>query len=954
MRQFLVFLIGLVLSSNTINAQKTSVKDTAAIKELLANQEISKAVTALENALIYHEKQKDYQALANYIPLVGHSYFIENDYSKAITKIKTILATITQSKDTIARKHALSSFAKVYHAVGDQINAQALALFNTGQTQASIEKIQEAIAMLQNAIGTTTDKKERLSMMQRKFALVDNLGGFYRALENMERMIQIITYSYEEKKKFLPEGDRNLVISNAILAHAHLVNRDLDLAATYSDFAFNNMDQIAFAKDYILLVRASIYENKGNTAEAKKMYQQMEASYREKSNLYSLGFLDALIETSRFYSKTHEFDKAIALAREGYVATHQPEFNNELVRFYQTANLAQIYFEDHQFKEALHYSNEALGFFSKSVGSRGTLLDSVQNMRFKPQVMAIKLSSQYAQEQMPDNAFLENLLLESDEAIQAISLVKRVLTSTEDVNTLLLNSADLIDFRKTILYHLFENTEEERYLQQLVGLHESNIYSRIRARLNLKNVLFSSVPEAILKRETQLKENISRSLSDSIELKTYFKAEAERNAFLDSLKKDYPKYYKLRYSEVEASLEGLQQKIPKNTTLIRYFFIDSDLKVYVASSSAQRLISLNFDKNSNGIEVLSDYRNDFNAIINASNSLYNILWEPLAGFVQTENVIIYPDQELFNLSFELLSPVSATSFKDFAMQSLLQKHNISYNYSLLLAGKEKELLQFKTNFVAFAPEFNQDMKQDYELAISDSIHLDYKYLTLLPQPFVSELSKKYSKRYKGSSFLNQNASKQLFMDHAGEHKIIHIGTHAENNNVSPELSRLVFAKNVTDSEYINDNYLYTFEIYNQNLNSNLTVLTACETGKPSYQPGEGMISLAHAFNYAGSESILTSLWQIDEQSTAIILDYFYAYLEDGMPKDKALKMAKLDYLASAEGRTLHPQYWAGLVLMGSTTPIALETTFKWWYWALAILALGLMVFYLIGVKMAKK
>ena len=756
-----------------------------------------------------------------------------------------------------------------------------------------------------------------------------------------------------KRKNSYRKANRNLVISNAILAHAHLVNRDLDLAATYSDFAFKNMGQIAFAKDYILLVRASIYENKGNMTEAKKMYQQMEASYREKSNLYSLGFLDALVEASRFYSTTHEFDKAIALAKEGYVATHQPEFNNELVRFYQTANLAQIYFEDHQFKEALHYSNEALEFFSKNVGSQGTLLDSVQNMRFKPQVLAIKLSSQYAQEQTPNNAFLEKLLLESDEAIQAISLVKRVLTSTEDVNTLLLNSADLIDFRKKVLYRLFENTKQEHYLHQLVGLHESNIYSRIRARLNLKNVLFSSVPERILKREKQLKENISTALSDSAEIKTYFKAEAQRNAFLDSLKKDYPKYYKLRYSEVEASLGGLQQSIPKNTTLIRYFFIDSELKVYVASSTAQRLVSLNFDKENNGIGVLSDYQNDFNTIMNASNSLYNSLWAPLADFVKTENVIIYPDRELFNLSFELLSPVTATSFKDFATHSLLKRHNISYNYSLLLAGKEKELLQFKTNFVAFAPEFDQNMKQDYQLAITDSINLDRKYLTLLPQPFVSELSKKYSKRYSGSSFLNKNASKQLFMDHAGEHKIIHIGTHAENNNVNPELSRLVFAKNILDSVNINDNYLYTYEIYNQNLNSQLTVLTACETGKPTYQPGEGMISLAHAFNYAGSESILTSLWQIDEQSTAIILDHFYGYLEDGMPKDKALKRAKMNYLASAEGRTMHPQYWAGLVLMGDTSPIKLASEPNWWLLTTIGLALLFLAVYYYFIRKRK-
>jgi len=82
------------------------------------------------------------------------------------------------------------------------------------------------------------------------------------------------------------------------------------------------------------------------------------------------------------------------------------------------------------------------------------------------------------------------------------------------------------------------------------------------------------------------------------------------------------------------------------------------------------------------------------------------------------------------------------------------------------------------------------------------------------------------------------------------------------------------------------------------------MLTACESGKPGYQDGEGMISLAHAFNYAGSESILTGLWKIDEQASAMLLDLFYENLADGLPKDEALRQAKLSYLQQAEGRML--------------------------------------------------
>ena len=181
----------------------------------------------------------------------------------------------------------------------------------------------------------------------------------------------------------------------------------------------------------------------------------------------------------------------------------------------------------------------------------------------------------------------------------------------------------------------------------------------------------------------------------------------------------------------------------------------------------------------------------------------------------------------------------------------------------------------------------------------------------------------------------------MFKNEANEHKIIHIGTHAQSNNVSPELSRLIFAKDVTND----DNSLYTYEIYNQNLNSNLAILTACETGKPTYQSGEGMISLAHAFNYAGSESILTSLWKIDEQASTKIIGSFYKNIKKGWSQDKALQQAKLDYIASAEGRTIAPQYWAGLVLIGDTSPIDLNTSSHFIFWVLGVLVIFLIVFF---------
>ena len=104
------------------------------------------------------------------------------------------------------------------------------------------------------------------------------------------------------------------------------------------------------------------------------------------------------------------------------------------------------------------------------------------------------------------------------------------------------------------------------------------------------------------------------------------------------------------------------------------------------------------------------------------------------------------------------------------------------------------------------------------------------------------------------------------------------------------------------------------------------------------------------FNYAGSESILTSLWEIDEESSSKIIQSFYNYLSKGLPKDEALRKAKLDYIATAKGRTASPQYWAGLVLIGDTAPIEFKNSSTILYSILGGIFLVLLLFWFLKKK----
>ncbi|GAB5398875.1 MAG: hypothetical protein Aureis2KO_04600 [Aureisphaera sp.] len=833
-----------------------------------------------------------------------------------------------------------------FYFAGILKNRIGLNEFNTGKMKASIQSMKAAVHSFQFYVDAVQDEEEKLNGLKKQYASVDNLGGFYRGIGENERGMALAEYSYRQKLSFLEEDDSNITISRLILGHINLIARNYEAAGTYLDQALAHIEKTPYLQTYGLMVRASTYENVGDYEKAQETYEECETIYRQGANgTYSLVFLDALIEMSRFYAKIGNREKAVALAQEGYQFTQGIDFTNELIAFYHIQNMAQVHFTLGNYEEAKVFSEEALDYYSSDRITAQSELDSIRNEIRKPSVLYLKTKSTYSLNSSNDEDSLLSLLKETQNALSILERQKTGISTEEDLATLLNDNSDLINFTKQLNWDLYNLTQEESYLDDLISLHESAIYTRIRSRLNLKDITFSNVPVSVLERESQLKEVLSSSLDDSESIDGFFKAQTSWNRFLDSLKNNYPLYHEMRYATIQKPINGIQEKLDEKITVIRYMFMEETLYAFVLNASQKSLVPLeNAADIENHIKYVNSPSSDFNTVAASISHLYNILWKPIAHLVTTENVVVIPDQVLFNVSFDILTPNKISSYTELAENSLLAKHNLAYNYSLFLIENEPYESELRDNFVSFAPEFTAEMKDNYRRTLLDSVDLDKAYVSLLPQPFSIQTVEKYASQFDGVTYLNSASTKNAFTQNARNHKIIHIATHAESNNLNPELSRLIFAKDLTDS--LATNYLHTYEIYNHNLASELTTLTACETGKPSFQPGEGMISLAHAFNYAGSKSILTSLWKIDEQSSNEIVDSFYAYLAKGLQKDVALRKAKLDYIANAQGRTQAPFYWSGLVLMGDPQSIELSSGFPIWGWALILVA-GILLLWLL-------
>jgi len=148
----------------------------------------------------------------------------------------------------------------------------------------------------------------------------------------------------------------------------------------------------------------------------------------------------------------------------------------------------------------------------------------------------------------------------------------------------------------------------------------------------------------------------------------------------------------------------------------------------------------------------------------------------------------------------------------------------------------------------------------------------------------------------------------------GDFRIIHIAAHGIGNEAEPDRAALLLAPG-NDSE---DGLWQSREIRQTRLNADLVVLSACDTGTGRLEGQEGIMNLARAFLIAGAKSVVASLWQVDDRSTATLMSFFYEHLAAGLEVREALRQAQLDFI-NEFGDKAQPYYWAGFEVIGDGT-----------------------------------
>lgn len=476
--------------------------------------------------------------------------------------------------------------------------------------------------------------------------------------------------------------------------------------------------------------------------------------------------------------------------------------------------------------------------------------------------------------------------------------------------------------------------DKEKYFE--IFFHTSELVKSQILQANLKAQKiqrFTGVAGAIqqkeselFKRLTGLNKELANQLTRSYDrreqidlVKLIGLQESENNSFLDSLKNHLPDYFELKYDRTLVSPQAIQSTLPKGTALVEY--MEGRNRFYVMIISAGNRYLIPTEGKQQLKNLTTQYRNliqyrlegDFNS---NAHKLYKAVFSGVDSVLSHEGTIksicIIPDGILNVLPFEAL--LSKSKKKD---SYIISKYNVSYNSSATLFWQK--LTDTRPgpgeDLIGIAPSFER--KSDSEVNLRDeSAQSFHQGLADLKESGaeVEMINNIFSGRSNGHAVtLKERVSESDFKKtDFSKYRYIHLATHGFADTQQFNNAGLAFSRSSGMAE---DDILFANEVFGLQMPCDLVTLSACETGLGKFSPGEGLIGLTRSFFYAGSKSIVVSLWKVQDNSTALFMKYFYSeILKNGKSKTEALRSAKLKMLKDKKFDS--PYFWAPFILSG--------------------------------------
>lgn len=834
---------------------------------------------------------------------------------------------------------------------------------------------EEAILYLNKAIKIWDNNKDiTYEYIPKTYA---NLGIIYHKRLDLDLALSyynnalLIFQSYEA-----PEYELALLYSNMGVIYENM--EDFKKALEYHNLALQIRIE-TWGKDHP--VSGISYHNIGAVYHAMEKYDLALKYFTDALNIFEDGndswTADTYNNMGNVYYAKNEFNKALKYYSRGlekrleiYTSIHP-----DVAQSYN--NIGEVYFDLQEYEEAISYFHKAILSNSKASANEiiptNILVDDVlSENQYYGSLINIARCYNELYESTNDIVLLHNAFHNYELAIE---LSDKIRFGYKTRNTKLIHRNEIAHIFEEIIriaVELYSITNEPYYQNSAFYYAEKNkavvLLDLINESIAKK---YANIPDSLLNQEQDLLSNLSYYENQLAleQIKNYGwdttlinkinerlpSLKIQHQKLIHYFEDNYPEYYQLKYKNEVMDVLSLQQYLSNNEIIIEYVLSDPDESeqrflyvflispedYYVFKEEIDSLFEINLEKYRNSLLGKNLYNHsmlDYCEFKAASHYLFTKLIGPCINMIQGEDLYIITDGVLGYIPFEslIMQNIDSDEIDYKNLPYLIRNHAISYGYSATLltyASNEKKNKR-KKKFLAMAPGMDNLTLRKY----SDE---DVELLELYG---AKEEVQNIAGLLKGDCISGNEATKEVFLKLASQYRILHIASHGLINDNYPMQSKLLF---YNDNDTIEESTLSTYELYSLKLDAQMAVLSACNTGIGKLQRGEGIISFARGFLYAGVPSITMTLWPVNDETSAKIMLSYYKYLLKGKSKSEALRMAKLDFLdETIEMYKLQPYYWAGYVVMGDNCRL-----YRPGYWKVFIVAGGiLLIFFLIYIR----
>ena len=695
----------------------------------------------------------------------------------------------------------------------------------------------------------------------------DALGEFAQALDSYRQALGI-------RRELHDRAGEGATLNNIGNIHNNLGQYDRALDYYEQSLTIRQEVQDRAGEGATLTNIGNVYNKLGSYPKALDYYQRALTIMREVGDRTKEGIVLANIGTIRdtrgqTMLAIDSYRRALTIAQ----AAGDPPSEAAAL-----SNIGDVYDTEGQYELALDFYRQSLVIW-RTVGDRANQARLLENIG-----SAHESSNDYT-------AAAESYAqaISTVESIRAGSLVEELKTSWSAEQAALYERAMRLHLRFDRPVEAFDLTERARartLLDQLGNTHldaQASGNTQLVEQEQALRAELSRLEQSLVRERSKLVSQQDQDLLRNLD-EQRTAAQREYEDVLTQLKLTNPEYASIRSIE-PLSLAQVQQLLTPDTTLISYFVTAEQTLAFVVTRDSFTAVELPV-KEVQLQAALGEFR-EFSVLSGDAPALAQLnewLVAPLQAYLHTPRLAIVPFGILHYVPFAALGDVAHSLGEEHALYELPSASVLPFIQAKHKTGIGAALV----------------------MAYSDPAGVP-------PLPTADREAEAIAGLYGTQPILGSAATAGLFADRSRSASLVHLAVHGELNPGAPLFSRLLLAPDADSSGSLDVQSVYGLDLRQ----ARLVTLSACQTQLGEQSQGDDIVGLSRAFLYAGTPSVVASLWRVDDAASTELMTAFYTELRAGRGKAEALQAAQ----AATRARYPHPYYWAGFVLTGDPDPV---------------------------------